>query len=180
MNQEEIKARLEELRTELRAERISYGELAELAELVDSIEEDDVELLEAAGVPEHATIIRYVITHINKDGTRQLTSPQQGRYTHAAIGDAEMAKDSLLANNSEKLLAEVYGRQAIGTFEVRPCKCHAGHFDPKGIYFDVNAEEMFCHECGKPYSIDAAGVSRHIGSDGGTDHDADEDHAAYG
>ena len=46
--------RLEELRTELRAERISYGELAELFKLHEYIASDDVELLEAAGVPEGA------------------------------------------------------------------------------------------------------------------------------
>jgi hypothetical protein len=46
------KERLEYLRQELRAERISYGELQELQSLVDFIEEGDVELLEAAGVPE--------------------------------------------------------------------------------------------------------------------------------
>lgn len=45
--------RLEYLRGELRAERISYGELAELQSLADSIDPGDVELLEAAGVPEH-------------------------------------------------------------------------------------------------------------------------------
>lgn len=44
--------RLEELRAELRAERISYGELAELADLADYIGPGDVELLEPAGVPE--------------------------------------------------------------------------------------------------------------------------------
>jgi len=53
---EEFKAkaqeRLEYLRGELRAERISWGELAELQRLADQIEPGDVELLEAAGVPE--------------------------------------------------------------------------------------------------------------------------------
>lgn len=44
--------RLEYLRQELRAERISYGELAELQGLAEHIEPGDVELLEAAGVPE--------------------------------------------------------------------------------------------------------------------------------
>lgn len=48
----EIKARLEYLRGELRAERISYDGLHELQSLADHIDEDDVELLEAAGVPE--------------------------------------------------------------------------------------------------------------------------------
>lgn len=52
MRKEEIKERLEYLRGELRAERISYGELAELQELSEFIDPDDVELLEAAGVPE--------------------------------------------------------------------------------------------------------------------------------
>jgi hypothetical protein len=44
--------RLEELRAELRAERISYGELDELQSLAKYIDRSDVELLEAAGVPE--------------------------------------------------------------------------------------------------------------------------------
>lgn len=47
-----VAVRIEELRAELRAERISYGELAELAGLVPYIDPGDVELLEAAGVPE--------------------------------------------------------------------------------------------------------------------------------
>lgn len=46
------KARLEELRIELRAERMSYGELAELQGLAEHIDPSDAELLEAAGVPE--------------------------------------------------------------------------------------------------------------------------------
>lgn len=51
-NTSEIKKRLEYLRGELRAERMSYGELAELQSLKEYIEDGDVELLEAAGVPE--------------------------------------------------------------------------------------------------------------------------------
>ena len=46
------KERLEYLRGELRAECISYGELSELQSLVEFIDPGDVELLEAAGVPE--------------------------------------------------------------------------------------------------------------------------------
>lgn len=48
----QIKRRLEYLRGELRAERISTGELIELQNLVPHIDSGDVELLEAAGVPE--------------------------------------------------------------------------------------------------------------------------------
>ena len=48
-----IELRLEYIRQELRAERISYGELAELQGLVEHIDEGDIELLQAAGVPEN-------------------------------------------------------------------------------------------------------------------------------
>jgi hypothetical protein len=47
-----IKDRLEYLRGELRAERLSWGELSELQALAAYIDKDDTELLEAAGVPE--------------------------------------------------------------------------------------------------------------------------------
>lgn len=47
------KERLEYLRGELRAERISYGELVELQSLAPYIASDDVELLEAAGIEEN-------------------------------------------------------------------------------------------------------------------------------
>ena len=47
-----IKNRLEYLRHELRNGCISYSELAGLHDLRDYIEAGDVELLEAAGVPE--------------------------------------------------------------------------------------------------------------------------------
>lgn len=47
-----IAARLEELRASLRSESMSYGELAELQSLAPYIDPSDVELLEAAGVPE--------------------------------------------------------------------------------------------------------------------------------
>lgn len=48
-----MRDRLEELRAELRAETISYGELLELQELAQYIDKDDVELLEAAGINEY-------------------------------------------------------------------------------------------------------------------------------
>ncbi len=47
-----VKLRLEYLRGEIRAERISYGEIAELQGLAEQIDPSDVELLEWAGVPE--------------------------------------------------------------------------------------------------------------------------------
>jgi hypothetical protein len=48
-----IKARLEYLRGEIEAERISMSEVAELQSLAEYIDPSDVVLLEWAGVPEH-------------------------------------------------------------------------------------------------------------------------------
>jgi hypothetical protein len=44
--------RLEQIRAAIRAENVSYGELAELQDLADQINPGDVELLQWAGVPE--------------------------------------------------------------------------------------------------------------------------------
>jgi len=52
MNKKDIKKRLEYLRREIRKERISWGEIAELQSLAPHIEKGDVELEEWAGVPE--------------------------------------------------------------------------------------------------------------------------------
>ena len=49
-----IKQRLEELRAEIQAERISYGEIIELQSLAKHIDKGDVELLQWAGVEENA------------------------------------------------------------------------------------------------------------------------------
>ena len=65
-----VAARLEYLRGELRAERISYGELAELQGLADQIEPGDVELLEAAGVPEFPDEATELPTHVGFSGDR--------------------------------------------------------------------------------------------------------------
>jgi hypothetical protein len=52
MDNNKIQSRLEYLRYELMAERISIGELIELQSLSEYIEPSDTQLLEAAGVPE--------------------------------------------------------------------------------------------------------------------------------
>ena len=49
---DKIKVRLEYLRKELRAERISYLEIVELQDLSEHIDPGDTELLEASGTPE--------------------------------------------------------------------------------------------------------------------------------
>jgi hypothetical protein len=47
-----ITRQLEAIRQAIRAENISYGELADLQGLAEHIDPDDVELLQWAGVPE--------------------------------------------------------------------------------------------------------------------------------
>ncbi len=54
MKTKDINKRLEYLRGEILAERISYEEIAELQSLKEHISSDDVLLLEWAGVEEHA------------------------------------------------------------------------------------------------------------------------------
>ena len=51
MKIKQIRDRLEELRVEIEAERISYSEIAELQRLAKYIAPGDVVLLEWAGVP---------------------------------------------------------------------------------------------------------------------------------
>ena len=53
MNREqEAKQRIEEIRVEILAERVSYDEIAELESLAEYIDESDVLMLQWAGIPE--------------------------------------------------------------------------------------------------------------------------------
>jgi hypothetical protein len=53
MNKQMAKKRLDYLRSQIKAESISYGELTELQSLAEYIDPSDIELLEWAGVKEH-------------------------------------------------------------------------------------------------------------------------------
>lgn len=53
LNKVKIRIRLEYLRSQIEAERISYEEVAELQELAKYIDKDDTLLLEWAGIPEN-------------------------------------------------------------------------------------------------------------------------------
>jgi hypothetical protein len=88
-------ARLEYLRGELRAERISYGGLAELAELAEHIEPGDVELLEAAGVPEfpERPSLRLVIEPADGTATEVCF---QVRHLDASAAQCDVGADHFL------------------------------------------------------------------------------------
>lgn len=68
MKSVEIKNRLEYLRGELVAERISYGELDELQSLKNHIDQSDTFLMEAAGIEEGAEPIGYAVHACNGIG----------------------------------------------------------------------------------------------------------------
>jgi len=70
MIDQQVQKRLEYLRGELRAERISYGEIAELQSLRAHILPGDVELLEAAGVPEAESDLDQRLTPYYESGER--------------------------------------------------------------------------------------------------------------
>lgn len=82
------------------------------------------------------SVTRHVVTYINRDGARVLFGAAQGRHTYATPADAAGHLQAVLSNNSESNLADIYGPQAIGTFEVRPAECYPGHFDPMSVWFD--------------------------------------------
>ena len=79
-------------------------------------------------------MIRYVITYINGSGQRTLVDPAQGRWTYATEEEATERLVSLIGNNLGDRLSSIFGGHP--RFEIQPCECWAGHFDPKGIYFD--------------------------------------------
>jgi len=79
-------------------------------------------------------VIRYVLSRIDKDGLRVMVYAQQGRYTYATKDEAKILLKLFLENNTQERLIEVFGRQAVGTFEVSAIECYPGHFDPIGCY----------------------------------------------
>jgi hypothetical protein len=96
MSKEDAKKRLEELRKELRAERISYAELSELQSLSKYIDKNDVELLEAAGVSEYKKggDVQGKQTDKAKDGQR-FAKPKGWRWKDEAlkvVGKVKMGK----------------------------------------------------------------------------------------
>jgi len=79
--------------------------------------------------------IRFALTHINREGIRALTRANQGANHFDTKEQAEAHFLSFLKNNTQKLLEQVYGRQAFTTFEIRPVKCYDSG-DAIDVYFD--------------------------------------------
>jgi hypothetical protein len=77
-------------------------------------------------------VIRYVISHMSKDGLRYMTYACQGRNTKATRKEAEQDLKDFLTDNTQERLEGIFGTQATGTFEVSAVQCYPNHFDPLG------------------------------------------------
>jgi len=83
---------------------------------------------------EGQSVVRYVGTYVNGDGMRTLMTPAQGRHTYATREEAQAWVDAVTSNNSGSTIRDVWGDNP--RFEVRPCPCWSGHFDPQNVWFD--------------------------------------------
>jgi hypothetical protein len=82
------------------------------------------------------SVTRYIVTHVNTDGERVMSAPaRQGRFTYATPEGAEEQMVAMLTNPTNDI-AGVFGKQAVGTFAVRPIECWPIHFDPKSIFIE--------------------------------------------
>jgi len=75
-------ARLEELRASLE-EDMSWEELAELQSLVPYIDESDLELMEAAGVPEQVLLNNVVVTDEAIEGFSRISTKEEAKNLNA-------------------------------------------------------------------------------------------------
>lgn len=84
-------------------------------------------------------MILFNVTFVTKNGLRTLVTPAQGRYMKKTREEADQDLKDLLANNTEDRLAEVFGKQALGTFRVDPFDCY-DHGDPKSVYVGCDCD----------------------------------------
>ncbi len=101
MTDETTRRRLEYLRGEIDAERISYGELHELQGLAEHIEPGDVQLLEWAGVPEFPEddaelidVIQAIANVIEADTTLRVDAGGEGVFQ--AVDSIDVASGTLI------------------------------------------------------------------------------------
>ena len=81
IKEKDAKKRLEQIRKSLRKEDLSYGEIAELEALSDFIEADDIELRQAAGLPE-----------VEYDMDGNILEHEKGETAEISISKDEMEK----------------------------------------------------------------------------------------
>lgn len=135
-HREEIAERLEYLRGELEAERISTGELIELQSLAPHIEEGDVQLLEAAGVPEFP---KETVT----DEIMELLTPDPWGQAEAADARKRHAAGEFVPGQHVKLLNthEGDGGWSTAYIESESCGVYAVRVQGHSLY-RVTADKL--------------------------------------
>ena len=83
---------------------------------------------------------RYAITHINREGFRQLTCANQGRNHFDTFEEAMKRREAMLANNVESTLVQTFGPHFLKTVAVRPVECYPSG-DAESCYFDHYSPE---------------------------------------
>lgn len=134
-----VKKRLEYLRGELRAERISYDELHELQSLAQHIEPGDVELLEAAGVPESAGASADTLFDMGKDGKKRVNAPKV----------KQVIREAWLLSAAEKMLPWLKAAGAGATPKYRLSVGWPLGGRPKSTKGAKRIGECFCSSCSK-------------------------------
>jgi len=80
-------------------------------------------------------MIRYGITHVNRQGLRTLSAPAaQGRWLNDTRAEVKKQVKNIEAVNSRDTLVSIFGLQALGTFKVQEIDCW-DNGDPKGTVF---------------------------------------------
>lgn len=79
------------------------------------------------------SVTRYVVTIVDKTGTRTLAFAAQGRNTYATPELAQAWIEACKANNHPESLKRFFAYPE--SLEVRPVECYPGHFDPMTRYF---------------------------------------------
>lgn len=80
---------------------------------------------------EHVT--RYAITHLDRDGVRQITFGSSARNTYPTEVEATQHLRAVTGNNSANTLRQVYGPHVLDTFKVMPVNCY-----PSGDVAETN------------------------------------------
>lgn len=84
-------------------------------------------------------MIRYNVSHINRNGDRVLFGPNQGRHFSDTRAEKEAWLQACLENTGEDILAHLCGEQSRGTFRVDPFDCYENG-DAVGIYVKEHDE----------------------------------------
>ena len=96
IKEKDAKKRLEQIRQSLRREDLSYGEIAELEALSDFIEADDIELRQAAGLPEAEYDMDGNILEHEKGDTAEISVTKSEMEKLHKDGKIDIDKDGVI------------------------------------------------------------------------------------